>query len=98
AMVTRIRASLGEQKFTSAWNSGRSMSIEQAMEEATWDETSIAHAKRSSVGLTARELDVLRLLVAGQSDRQIGDTLFISPRTAQVHVANILTKLHVPTR
>ncbi|MEZ4529426.1 MAG: LuxR C-terminal-related transcriptional regulator [Thermomicrobiales bacterium] len=98
AVVTKIRVALGEQKFESAWNAGRSLPIEQAVEEAIWDETAQAHATRSQFGLTARELDVLRLLVAGRSDRQIGDALFISPRTAQVHVANILAKLDVPTR
>ena len=48
--------------------------------------------------LSPRELDVLRLLVEGQTDREIGDALFISPRTAMAHVANILGKLEVPSR
>jgi predicted ATPase/DNA-binding CsgD family transcriptional regulator len=48
--------------------------------------------------LSPRELDVLRLLVEGQTDREIGDTLYISPRTAMAHVANILSKLDVPSR
>jgi DNA-binding NarL/FixJ family response regulator len=49
-------------------------------------------------GLTPRELEVLRLLVAGCSDREIGEALFISPRTASKHVASILAKLEVGTR
>ena len=48
--------------------------------------------------LTPRELDVLRLLAAGQSDRQIAAVLSISPRTAGNHVSNILTKLGVESR
>ena len=43
-------------------------------------------------------MEVLRLLVAGQTDREIGAALFISPRTAQGHVARIFAKLGVSTR
>ncbi|HMA47987.1 MAG TPA: response regulator transcription factor [Frankiaceae bacterium] len=43
--------------------------------------------------LTDRELAVLRLLAAGHTNRQIGQRLFISPKTASVHVTNILRKL-----
>jgi ATP/maltotriose-dependent transcriptional regulator MalT len=49
-------------------------------------------------GLTDREVLVLRLIVAGRSNRQIGAELFISPKTASVHVTNILRKLGVSTR
>ena len=38
------------------------------------------------------------MLVAGQTDREIGESLFISPRTAQAHVAHIFAKLGVATR
>jgi DNA-binding CsgD family transcriptional regulator len=48
--------------------------------------------------LTDRERDVLRLLARGQSNRQIGTELFISPKTASVHVSNILAKLAVTNR
>jgi non-specific serine/threonine protein kinase len=48
--------------------------------------------------LTARERDVLRLLVEGRSNAEIAERLFISHRTAQTHVANILGKLGVNTR
>ncbi|MDL5199433.1 helix-turn-helix transcriptional regulator [Streptomyces sp. ALI-76-A] len=43
--------------------------------------------------LTARERDVLRLLALGRSNRQIGEELFITGKTASVHVSNILAKL-----
>ncbi|WKX73507.1 helix-turn-helix transcriptional regulator [Streptomyces sp. XD-27] len=46
-----------------------------------------------SLGLTARERDVLRLVAAGRSNRRIAEELFISPKTASVHVSNILAKL-----
>jgi DNA-binding CsgD family transcriptional regulator/tetratricopeptide (TPR) repeat protein len=49
-------------------------------------------------GLTARELEVLRLVAAGRSNREIAAELFISPKTASVHVSNILGKLGAATR
>ncbi|MEE4540786.1 AAA family ATPase [Streptomyces sp. V4-01] len=50
------------------------------------------------LGLTARERDVLRLVADGRTNRQIAEALFISPKTASVHVSNILAKLSVSTR
>jgi DNA-binding CsgD family transcriptional regulator/tetratricopeptide (TPR) repeat protein len=55
-------------------------------------------AERTLAGLTPRELEVLRLLVEGRSNRQIAEQLFISGKTASVHVTNILTKLGVHSR
>jgi DNA-binding CsgD family transcriptional regulator len=49
-------------------------------------------------GLTDRELDVLRLLGQGKTNPEIAAALFISPRTAGVHVTNILRKLDATTR
>jgi DNA-binding CsgD family transcriptional regulator len=49
-------------------------------------------------GLTSRELAVLRLLASGRTNAQIGAELYISPRTAGVHVTNILRKLGVSSR
>jgi ATP/maltotriose-dependent transcriptional regulator MalT len=49
-------------------------------------------------GLTSREREVLRLVAEGYSNSQIGDRLFISRKTASVHVSNILAKLGVSTR
>jgi DNA-binding CsgD family transcriptional regulator len=51
-----------------------------------------------TAALTDRERDVLRLLARGLSNRQIGGELFISPKTASVHVSNILGKLAVTNR
>jgi DNA-binding CsgD family transcriptional regulator len=49
-------------------------------------------------GLTRRELEVLRLVAAGRNNRDIAAELFISAKTASVHVSNILGKLGVHTR
>jgi DNA-binding CsgD family transcriptional regulator len=49
-------------------------------------------------GLTAREAEVLALLADGRSNQEIADRLFISPKTASVHVSNIYSKLGVESR
>jgi len=49
-------------------------------------------------GLTRREREVLTLLAQGRTNRQIGEELFISTKTASVHVSNILAKLQVANR
>jgi DNA-binding CsgD family transcriptional regulator len=55
-------------------------------------------APAGAFGLTDREYAVLRLLGQGRTNAQIGTTLFISTKTASVHVSNILRKLGVATR
>jgi DNA-binding CsgD family transcriptional regulator len=50
------------------------------------------------LGLTAREQEVLALVALGRTNAQIAETLFISPKTATVHVSNILGKLGVRNR
>jgi DNA-binding CsgD family transcriptional regulator/tetratricopeptide (TPR) repeat protein len=49
-------------------------------------------------GLTPREREVLTLVAAGRTNRQIGEELFMSEKTASVHVSRILAKLDVSTR
>jgi len=49
-------------------------------------------------GLTAREHEVLLLLAAGRTNREIAAELFIAPKTASVHVSNILAKLGAASR
>jgi len=55
-------------------------------------------ADDGELGLTERELEVLRLVAEGRSNREIAGELFISPKTASVHVSNILSKLGVSNR
>ena len=47
----------------------------------------------ASLGLTRREVEVLALIAEGRTNRQIGQVLFITPKTASVHVSRILAKL-----
>jgi ATP/maltotriose-dependent transcriptional regulator MalT len=55
-------------------------------------------AARDTHGLTARELQVLRLVAAGRTNRAIADELVLSDRTVDRHVSNILAKLRVASR
>jgi DNA-binding CsgD family transcriptional regulator len=57
-----------------------------------------ASTPAAQLGLTPREAEVLALVAAGRSNRQIAQALFISPKTASVHVSNILAKLGVAGR
>jgi non-specific serine/threonine protein kinase len=91
-----IRAELGEQAFSSAWEAGRRLSWDQAVAEAL-DPAALPVAT-TSISLTPREQEILRLLVAGQSNGSIADALFISRRTVEHHVARIFPKLGVRTR
>jgi DNA-binding NarL/FixJ family response regulator len=54
--------------------------------------------RAAELGLTGREFEVLRLVAAGQSNRDIAEALFISPKTVSVHVSNILGKLGAASR
>ncbi len=76
----------------------------QTAESANGSEPEAARAAEAEpdalarLGLTAREGEVLRLVADGRSNSQIAETLFISRKTASVHVSNILSKLGVATR
>jgi DNA-binding NarL/FixJ family response regulator len=48
--------------------------------------------------LSARELDILKLVAEGKSNKEIGSTLGITEGTVKTHVKNLLHKLHVPGR
>jgi DNA-binding CsgD family transcriptional regulator len=60
--------------------------------------TALDNAATDQLGLTPREAEVLSLVAAGQTNRQIGEALFVSEKTASVHVSNILRKLGVSSR
>jgi predicted ATPase/DNA-binding CsgD family transcriptional regulator len=101
--LAATRAGLDERAFAAAWATGRALPLEQAVAEAV----AMAATPTSAVepggpgpraGLTAREREVLLLLTAGRSNREIAAELFISHRTAMTHVTHILAKLGVASR
>jgi DNA-binding NarL/FixJ family response regulator len=58
----------------------------------------LAEADIDRLGLTPREAEVLGLVAAGKTNREIGEALYVSEKTASVHVSNILRKLGVTSR
>lgn len=56
------------------------------------------HTPRSLHGLTERELEVLRFVASGKTNKGIGAALFLSEKTIERHVSNVLAKLGVPSR
>jgi DNA-binding NarL/FixJ family response regulator len=57
-----------------------------------------AAAAHEGAGLSRRELEVMRLVSVGRTNREIARELFLSPRTVDMHVRNILSKLNCRTR
>jgi excisionase family DNA binding protein len=103
--LTALQEELGPDTFAAAWSEGRAMSWQAAMADllvaAAEPEQMATRTVRDPTalnGLTTRELEILRLLAAGESNRAIGERLFISPTTVASHVANIFGKLGVDSR
>ncbi len=80
--------------------------LELAAARSTFEQLGASDADRSpdvgsggaEHGLTARELQVLRLVAEGRTNRAIAQALVVSERTVDRHVSNILAKLRVPSR
>ena len=105
--VATARAALGDERFTAVWREGRALPLEQAVGEATGIQPSPHRhtgvltergGPASAASLSARERDVLRLIVDGLTDGEIAAALSIGRRTVNTHVASILNKLGVSSR
>jgi non-specific serine/threonine protein kinase len=103
--VASVRDDLGETAFAAAWAAGRALPPADAVAEAMAAPAApLGHAGSDEPppgarhGLTRREVEVLRYIVAGRSNPAIAEALFISPRTAQTHAQNIFGKLGVGSR
>ncbi len=94
-------AVIDETRYTSLWEAGQSLTLDAAVTIAEAEfELPQRPAARQPVGpsLSKRETEVLRLVATGQTDREIGEVLFISRRTVTTHVTSILNKLGVDSR
>jgi len=108
--VAAARTQLGEQAFATAWAEGRTLSPEQAL--ATPGQVALpapTQGERSSSpttaspppypdGLTAREVEVLRVVAQGLTNEQVAERLVISPRTVDTHLTSIYGKIGVSSR
>jgi DNA-binding NarL/FixJ family response regulator len=85
------------------------LSVFRELGMAPWVETAEAALQQSARkerqragarpgGLTDREIEVVQLVAKGYSDRQIGDELYVSPRTVNAHIRNILGKTECGNR
>jgi predicted ATPase/DNA-binding CsgD family transcriptional regulator len=96
-----VQSHLSHRSFAVAWEAGQALTEAEAVEKARWV---LAEAQRhtggasSPAGLSPREHEVLAQIVEGRSNPQIAGSLFISPRTVQIHVSNILAKFGVGSR
>jgi DNA-binding CsgD family transcriptional regulator len=106
-IIKRLRTALGDDVFDVAWSAGQRLSLEEALtstlnyappEQPEPSTRKPPKAELSKLGLTAREAEILEHLLEGRSNAEIGEALFISPRTAGTHVANIFGKLGVSSR
>ncbi len=103
--VAIVRAQLGEKAFAAAWAEGRTMTPEQAL-VAQGQATMLLPSNAVSTeplptypaGLSAREVEVLRLIAEGLTNTQIAERLVISPLTVNAHVRSIYNKLEVSSR
>jgi DNA-binding CsgD family transcriptional regulator len=99
------RAALGEAGFAAAWTAGRRLSADEARAEAirVADAIATASGRRTPAedrahGLTPRELEIVRLVADGHSDREIAEALFIGASTVRTHLTSLFGKLGVGSR
>ena len=105
-LIGSARACLGEVAFVDAWLAGLRLSVDGAVAEIasivpTLHVADRHTSERTSCAwpcLTARQQEILALVAAGHSDREVAEKLFISRRTASEHVGHILRKLGARSR
>ena len=90
------RERLGEEGFVAAWAEGTLMNHEEAI--AAYRAAAAEAPPRYPAGLTAREVEVLRLVATGLTDAQVAAELVVSLRTVHSHLHTIYRKLDVSSR
>jgi non-specific serine/threonine protein kinase len=100
SQVAAARSQVDEAAWTAAWIEGRAMSLEQAVSYALEQEPASdpAAPEPHLAGLSAREVDVLRLVATGLTNAEVADRLFLSSRTVDWHMGSIYRKLEIHSR
>ncbi len=92
--IVALRANLSDEQFKSAWDSGQSMPFADVITYALETEPAATPAPVLAAGkLSPRECDVLRLIAAGQSNKQIAAELSLSVFTIERHITNLYAKI-----
>jgi len=105
AVEKAARAALGDAGFTTSWERGYALGREQvvalALEETPAGDgrpSTAAAPRNGEDGLSARELEVARLVAGGMSNPAVAAELFVSVATVKTHVSHILGKLGLDSR
>lgn len=99
--IAAARARLDEAAWEAAWEEGKAMTPEEAVEYALEPPMAAPDTEAPPsypAGLSAREVEVLRLLAGGMTNPQIAQELFISPRTVDAHLRSVYHKTGSSTR
>jgi len=93
-----VREALGGDQFAVAWAEGLSLSVAEAVTYASRGRGARRRPVSGWASLTPAEHDVARLAGEGLTNREIGERLFVSPRTVGAHLAHIYAKMGVSSR
>jgi predicted ATPase/DNA-binding NarL/FixJ family response regulator len=100
------RDALGETTFDEEWRRGRAMTLKQAVDYALQEPEAPQKASEEAeevpqafpAALSAREVEILRLVARGMTNAQIGEELYISTRTVNAHLRSVYHKIGTSTR
>lgn len=96
--VSALRTAMSDEEFATAWSHGAEFSTAEAIAYLRHGRSERKRATTGWASLTRAELDVVRLVGQGLSNKDIAERLFVSPRTVQTHLTHVYTKLGFNSR